>query len=551
MQVYRDSTKNYVIIAKIDKKEVYKIDFTTCAEPRETLNNFYTRQNTKPTLLVNGGFFNMFTGAPVFNFVDDGVSKSSDAKYQWGIGVTSDTDLEYSCKSNKIWKDFISGYPNLIDGGKKLKIDFAKELDYKARRTALGYNKDYIYIVCVENPGMNFSELQDVLLGLKCEFAINLDGGGSTNMLYNGKKMTTDSYDRAVDNVLAIYAVEKENTTANDTNKTNMTTSNSTITIKYNPNFLVPDSTETINVAGKTLTINKKICPDNLVSDRYIASYIKSGDHMKPCRKVDNGSGKPRGITIHNTEAIKVSAKTTMAEQYTRSFYNGNGGGGIVHYFVDDTSIWQLLNTEPGKTEQGWHAKDGTSRTKPHSGAKYSDIGGNLDTIAVECIGNSALAEDNAARLIAYLIKQHNLDPDIDLYTHNYFLKMPEQIVPGAYKNCPVYILPHLSTFKNTVKKYYNSLSGNITSSGTTNNTTTAPTTTTYYKVMVDGYFSSYQEAYQYKTIIDKKFYMNSLIINDSGKYYIRCATYKTNTNASALVNRMCNSGYPATVISC
>ena len=553
MKVYKYEKANNVIIAEISKKEIYKIDFVTCREPKETLSAFYQRQNTKPALVVNGGFFNMSTGSPVFNFVDEGESKSYNNRYQWGMGVVNDADLEYSCKSSRIWRDFISGYPNLIDGGKKLKIDFAKELDYQARRTALGYNKDYIFIVCVDSPGMNFSQLQDVLLDIGCEYAINLDGGGSTNMLYGGKQMTSTSYNRAVDNVLAIYSTVNINNNT-DTSSDKTTTSDAPVKIKYINGFLTPDKQKTITVAGKTLTINQKICPDNLVSDRYIAQWVPAGGHMKPCAKVSNGTGIPRGITAHNTPEVKASAKTTMAEQSVRAFYNGNGGGAVVHYMLDDTSIWQVLETDPGNVERGWHASDMSNRRSAHAGSKYDTIGGNLDTIAIECIGNSAVAEDNMARLIAWLCKEHNLDPKIDLYTHNYFMRLPDKIVIGARKNCPAYILPHWDTFKNKVISYYNSLTGKNTNqtsadSKTDNSmaTTTSPVTK-YYKVMIDGYFGSYAEALSYKHKIDKKFYMNSLIRNINKKYYIQCVTYTKYESAKALVDRMESSGYPATI---
>ena len=76
------------------------------------------------------------------------------------------------------------------------------------------------------------------------------------------------------------------------------------------------------------------------------------------------------GVTIHNTDAIKVNG-TTMAEQYTRATYNGNMGTVRVHFYVDDTEAWQNLPLD----WQGWHAADGSGN-------------GNARTIAIECIGD-------------------------------------------------------------------------------------------------------------------------------------------------------------------
>lgn len=229
--------------------------------------------------------------------------------------------------------------------------------------------------------------------------------------------------------------------------------------------YLTPDRILNIQVAGKTLKVNQKIIPNGTLAQKDIASWCKKGQPIKPQVKTDNGSGKARGICIHNTGAITVNAATTMAEQYTRAMRNGNLNGSMVHYFVSNyNDIWQSLNTSPGLTEQGWHAADQTTRRAGHAGATYQQIGGNLDTIAIECIGDSVEAEDTTARLAAYLCKIHNLNPSVDIYGHNYFMGLKEtKITYGARKNCPLYIIPHWAKFLATVQKYYDDLMGNKT----------------------------------------------------------------------------------------
>ena len=206
-------------------------------------------------------------------------------------------------------------------------------------------------------------------------------------------------------------------------------------------NFLKPDK---IVKTDNGLSIKQKIVPDSLVATKDVASYVKKGQKMKPCKKLSDGTGKPKGITVHNTGMIKVATGTTAAEQYTRATYNGNMSGVMVHYYVWETDIWQLLNDN----ERGWHAADGTSRRKSQR-TDGSKIGGNLDTIAIECIGDNKKSEDTTAKLVAYLCYKHGLNPATDVYTHKYFYPS---------KNCPIYILPHWSSFLATVKKYYNEL---------------------------------------------------------------------------------------------
>ena len=198
--------KNNNTVVKIKKDEIDKIDFAHCAEPRETLASFYNRQTVKPDILSNGGFFAMSTGQPVFNFKDENQIAANDTTHRWGMGIVGDNELEYGCVDySPNFRDFISGHPILLDNGHKCSYDYASELNYNARRTVLGYDDNYIYLIAVEGSGMHFPVLQDYLLSLGVKYAINLDGGGSTKILKNGKCITSAVYNRAVDNVVAIY----------------------------------------------------------------------------------------------------------------------------------------------------------------------------------------------------------------------------------------------------------------------------------------------------------------------------------------------------------
>lgn len=204
--------------------------------------------------------------------------------------------------------------------------------------------------------------------------------------------------------------------------------------------FLTPDKTVT---TSNGLKINQKIIPDSLKATKDVSSYVKKGEKMKPVAKLNGGTGKPKGITVHNTDMISVADGTNAAEQYTRSTYNGNMKGVVVHYYVRGTDIWQTL----ADNERGWHAADGSSRRKSQRGG--SDIiGGNLDTIAIECIETETdkASEDTTAKLTAYLLDKYGLSPDTDVYQHNYFY--PE-------KNCPATLRKNWSGFMSAVKKYY------------------------------------------------------------------------------------------------
>ena len=203
--------------------------------------------------------------------------------------------------------------------------------------------------------------------------------------------------------------------------------------------FRVPKKILNISFAGKKFTIKQDIMPDSARATKNVASHVKKGQPMKPLKKLNDGTGKVLGITVHNTGDIKVPAGTNPAEQYVRATYNGNMRGVIVHYYVFDDEIWQLLDDR----ERGWHAGDGARRK---TGNRGTPIGGNMDTISIEVIGNRAKSRATAELLVAYLLKKHNLDPKYDVYAHKFW----------NGKNCPVYLLPVWSSVMKNITNHFN-----------------------------------------------------------------------------------------------
>lgn len=151
---------------------------------------------------------------------------------------------------------------------------------------------------------------------------------------------------------------------------------------------------------------------------------------------------KTVAITIHNTEWIQVAPNTTPAEQYVRATYNGNMADCRVNYYVDKECAWRCLPDD----WVNWSCADGCSN--PNSG--------NNTSIAIEVIGNSKEAEANAIKLAAALMKKYGLDTKTGLRTHSYWMNVRGgargtiqelNIKKNAYKNCPIYILPHWDEF--------------------------------------------------------------------------------------------------------
>lgn len=220
--------------------------------------------------------------------------------------------------------------------------------------------------------------------------------------------------------------------------------------------YLKPDKTKTWN----GVTVHEKIIPDNKrwTKKKCEKFGFKIGDRYKACKPFPQGV---QGITVHNTDWIKVNTATTPAEQYTRATFNENMSTARIHFYVDDKCAWQNLSLD----EVGWHAGDSPAKT-----------GGNYTTLGIEIIMDktksayNTASYDNGARLCAYLLHLYGFGID-KLYTHTYWINerdgykktdKDEQCTykyPKVYKYCPSVILRDgWKQFEAKVQTYLNAL---------------------------------------------------------------------------------------------
>ena len=209
---------------------------------------------------------------------------------------------------------------------------------------------------------------------------------------------------------------------------------------------ITPD--KIITIAG--IQIKQKIIPDGLRwKDPTKARNAKFSPNA--LYKANVKMSKVNTITIHNTADLDNIQDD--AERYTLATYNENMGSVRPHLYVDESSVWQLLEFD----EVAWCNARGTYNT------------GAIDDIAIECIMNEnkqsdTVAEDKTARLAAYFLHENDLDISA-LRTHTYWINknlgldgsvdyLNTHIDKRAIKVCPLYIMPHWAKFKATVEKY-------------------------------------------------------------------------------------------------
>ncbi|MEI6265680.1 MAG: phosphodiester glycosidase family protein [Sphingobacteriia bacterium] len=175
-----------------------------------------------------------------------GISKSGKADIVWSytdssskyplaiqrpINAIKDSSSTLSKSTVQIAGDFkkwkiqtaIGGGPVLVQEG-KIKITNNEELKFAGKalfdkhpRTAMGYTNDgQLIIMAVEGrfpgkaEGANLEQLAKMLIGVGCEEAMNLDGGGSSCLLVNGKQTITPSDKEGQRPVPAVFLIKHD-----------------------------------------------------------------------------------------------------------------------------------------------------------------------------------------------------------------------------------------------------------------------------------------------------------------------------------------------------
>jgi hypothetical protein len=113
----------------------------------------------------------------------------------------------------------VSGGPILLRGGKRHSIKAPGGDSYESSsmferhpRSAIGWNDEYYFLVSVDgrqtgvSVGMTLEEFSAQLAKIGCTDAINLDGGGSATLWFEGKirNYLCDGYERKIANSLAV-----------------------------------------------------------------------------------------------------------------------------------------------------------------------------------------------------------------------------------------------------------------------------------------------------------------------------------------------------------
>jgi hypothetical protein len=137
-------------------------------------------------------------------------------------GLPQNAVLQISTASSpslSVARNALSGGPVLVRGAKQQKFRAAPDDAYEYSsmlerhpRSAIGWNREWYFLVEVDgrqrdlSVGMTLEELSNCLVRLGCEEALNLDGGGSSTLWFDGEVRNNpcDGYERTIANSVVV-----------------------------------------------------------------------------------------------------------------------------------------------------------------------------------------------------------------------------------------------------------------------------------------------------------------------------------------------------------
>lgn len=175
-------------------------------QPTEEIRN--ARARVGADIMINGGLFNLSTGATECGLKVNGVWVRKVFGVN-GLAMNGNKAQIIYMDSNRDaqWTDFIQCHGELVMAGV---IKSTPKLLDKRGRTAVGTKPDgsLVTYVCTDGAdALNGQQLASKMLALGCNYAVNMDGGGSSS--YIGPDATILP-DRKIDNFIAIYLEKTE-----------------------------------------------------------------------------------------------------------------------------------------------------------------------------------------------------------------------------------------------------------------------------------------------------------------------------------------------------
>ena len=165
------------------------------------------KKETGADYAINGGIFSFSTFKPFGNTKSDGIVLYDPHYGEYGFGWDIGPDIKYEVLPNSKRKNYL-GCVGMILNGTKQKLRYNSDMGGTRQRSAIGLDDkgNFIMYACNSSNNKSPEKLQTYCLNMGWKQGLMLDGGGSTSLLTNSKKLVSEgSNGRIVSNYVLVF----------------------------------------------------------------------------------------------------------------------------------------------------------------------------------------------------------------------------------------------------------------------------------------------------------------------------------------------------------
>ena len=172
--------------------------------PGKTLSGWTAEHD--PYAVCNASLYDMRTRVPIGTIIEDGKFIHNDGN-GFGCGVTwAESTLLFGQPWDRTWKEYLTGYNSPVQNGQYVAPTWTDTYVFGCRLVRIGIGKKGDQIFIVTDELVTLREFAEHAIAQGVDTLVNLDGGGSRHLYYNGA--TVYSSPRIPYNAIAFYKTQ-------------------------------------------------------------------------------------------------------------------------------------------------------------------------------------------------------------------------------------------------------------------------------------------------------------------------------------------------------
>lgn len=185
---------------------IYDVSGCRAAIVRPGMNLTAWARENAPFAVCNASLYDMRTRVPIGTIIENGKFAHNDGN-GFGCGVTwKSKELCFGQPWDRSWKDYLTGYNSPVQDGKYAAPSFEDGYVFGCRLVRIGVGKIGNKPVIVTDDFVTLKEFAEHAIENGVETLVNLDGGGSRHLFYDGKAVYTSP--RVPYNAIAFFRSE-------------------------------------------------------------------------------------------------------------------------------------------------------------------------------------------------------------------------------------------------------------------------------------------------------------------------------------------------------